>query len=725
MAGAAHREPPRAALPRASALLPLALAVLVLFVGLAEWRPLVQLRHAVFDHYQRLHPRAESDDPPVVVVDLDDESLRRVGQWPWPRPQVAALTSALQAAGAAAIVFDVVFAEPDRTSPRAALSLWQPAPALAQRLAPALAALPDHDTLLADTLRRGRVVLGLALNSTPVPGAPPLQAPKAMVIARGDAPPDALLHALPRHEDAVGPLPALAAAAAGVGVLSFVPDDDGVVRRVPLVARYRDQVHPSLMAEALRVGLGARRLEVDLHGGSRPALRGVRIGDVALPTTPTGELWVHYAAPAPSTRLPAWAVLEGRIDRARLDGRIVLVGTSAQGLLDLRFSPQGGVIPGVDIHAQALEQALGEHPLQRPRWAAAAETGTAAAAALAAGGTALATGAAASALAALALVALLALLGWGAFVGPGWLLDPSLAVLAALAGAGLCSVLRHQHAERRQRWMRDAFSRYVSPNLVRHLAERPEALVLGGRRQQCTFVFTDLAGFTGQMERLDPAQAVNLLNHYLDRMVAIAFEHDGTLDRIVGDAVVVMFSAPVEQADHRERALRCALAMRRFADGYAAELTAQGQPFGRTRIGVHSGEVIVGNFGGRTMFDYRALGDPVNTAARIEGANKHLGTWICVSDATLAGCPGVLARPIGPVLLYGKRQPLLLHEPLDGPPDLDYLAAWTLLREGRRQEALRAFSALAAARPDDPLPALQRDRLAAGREAEPIRLGDK
>jgi adenylate cyclase len=181
----------------------------------------------------------------------------------------------------------------------------------------------------------------------------------------------------------------------------------------------------------------------------------------------------------------------------------------------------------------------------------------------------------------------------------------------------------------------------------------------------------------------------------------------------------------VEQADHRERALRCALAMRRFADGYAAELSAQGQPFGRTRIGVHSGEVIVGNFGGRTMFDYRALGDPVNTASRIEGANKHLGTWICVSDATLSGCPGVLARPIGPVLLAGKRQPLLLHEPLDGPPDLDYLAAWTLLREGRREDALRAFTALAAARPDDPLPALQRDRLAAGREAEPIRLADK
>ena len=155
--------------------------------------------------------------------------------------------------------------------------------------------------------------------------------------------------------------------------------------------------------------------------------------------------------------------------------------------------------------------------------------------------------------------------------------------------------MRHLSSERRQRWVRQAFSRYVSPNLVTHLLEHPEALELGGRRQVCSFVFTDLAGFTTLMERLDPGEAVALLNGYLDRMIAIAFAHQGTLDRIVGDAVVIMFSAPIAQPDHQRRALACAMEMQRFARKYADDHQARGIPFGQTRIGIHSGEVIVGN----------------------------------------------------------------------------------------------------------------------------------
>ena len=229
---------------------------------------------------------------------------------------------------------------------------------------------------------------------------------------------------------------------------------------------------------------------------------------------------------------------------------------------------------------------------------------------------------------------------------------------------------------------------------------------------------------------MDPGDAVALLNAYLDQMIAIAFRQGGTLDRIVGDAVAIMFSAPVEQPDHRQRALNCALEMYAFANTYSAELAAKGTHFGKTRIGVHSGEVIVGNFGGSNMFDYRALGDPVNTAARLESVNKHLGTTVCVSEATLAGCTGVAVRPVGTLVLKGKSEALMVFEPLataNGKSltqDVEYEAAYSLLRD-QNPQALEAFERLVQQRPEDPLAQLHFARLRAGERGDLIVMDEK
>lgn len=243
-------------------------------------------------------------------------------------------------------------------------------------------------------------------------------------------------------------------------------------------------------------------------------------------------------------------------------------------------------------------------------------------------------------------------------------------------------------------------------------------------------MFTDLEDFTGLMEKMDPAAAVSLLNAYLDRMVAIAFNSGGTLDRIVGDAVAIMFSAPVHQPDHRERAYQCALEMHAFASRYSAELHAKGTPFGKTRIGVHTGEVIVGNFGGSTMFDYRALGDPVNTAARLEGANKYLGTTVCVSEATLSGVNDAVVRTIGRLVVKGKTQALTVYEPVittnhvPAGRDTAYDAAFALLQQSAAQ-APAAFEQLARERASDTLVAFHLARLRAGAVDEQIKLDEK
>jgi adenylate cyclase len=508
---------------------------------------------------------------------------------------------------------------------------------------------------------------------------------------------------------AITSLPLLEAAAAGNGAIAFVPDADGVVRKVPLLVRQGHTLLPSLSAEALRVAQGARNYTTRTIVEKGVGLADIRIGNLLVPTTSQGEVWIHYTQPVASRYVPAWKVMAGEVPATALAGHILLIGTSAQGLMDQRFSPMGGVIPGVEVHAQMLEQVLAGGGLNRPAWAGAIEVLIVVCGGLLVGGVALGAGAMLSlSVFTVLLVALWASI-WQAFVRGGLLFDAMNPTLALIATFVSSSVVRHQSTERRQRWVRQAFSRYISPNLVTHLIEHPQALELGGRRQQCSFVFTDLAGFTTFMEHMDPGAAVALLNDYLDRMIAIAFSHQGTLDRIVGDALAIMFSAPLPQLDHQRRALACALDMQRFAKQYADELQARGMGFGQTRIGIHSGEVIVGNFGGSTIFDYRALGDPVNTASRLEGANKHLGTLVCVSEATLSGCPGWPARPIGRIILKGKAQALAVFEPQDpqavSGPDTQYQQAFDLMR-AELPQARQAFERLAAQRPHDPLVAL-------------------
>jgi adenylate cyclase len=695
-------------------LLPIALGLVLLVLDSGPQR---SLRNLQFDQFQRWYPR-DYAQVPVRVVDIDEQSLARLGQWPWPRTRLAELLDTLGAAGVACVAFDMVFAEPDRTSPRVAAALWN----LQGPGRDAVLALPDHDAVFARSLAQADAVLGFAtLRREPIVpvvdslagGAPaPLPEQKARFVYAGEPQPGWL----PQIDSTISSLGAFESAAKGNGAMSFVPDGDGVVRRIPLVFQLGKQPVATLAGEALRVAQGASNVVLK-SAGAASGLAEVRIGALTLPTTPQGEMWAHYSQPVAARHVPAWKVLAGQVPADQLAGHIVLVGSSAQGLMDLRFSPLG-LIAGVDVHAQALEQALSGHFLQRPSWARALESLLLVLSGLLAGALALRVRALAAAAASRVLLTALGLAAWWAFVSQGLLLDAVTPAVGLLLSYLVCSLWQHRRSEREQRWIRQAFARYVSPNRVAYLVDHPDGMALGGRRQICSFVFTDLAGFTQLMEGIDPAQAVSLLNAYLDQMVAIAFRHEGTLDRIVGDAVAIMFSAPVPQADHRARALACALEMDAFASAYAARLQQQASAFGQTRIGVHCGEVIVGNFGGSTLFDYRALGDPVNTAARLESVNKQLGTRMCVSQDMLQDAPNFPMRPVGSLVLKGKSQALAVCEPLtdDGvsraPLDA-YLLAFTAMQQ-QDPQAPSHFAQLALDWPQDPLVQLHSRRLRNG-----------
>jgi adenylate cyclase len=452
----------------------------------------------------------------------------------------------------------------------------------------------------------------------------------------------------------------------------------------------------------------------------------LRVGSRTVPLNDNGEIWLHYAPRASLPVLGAAEVLAGEVPAPLLTDRIVLIGISAPGIASTVTSPLGESLSAAVIHAQALSQLLtGAHPL-RPPWVAGAEALVGALGSLllillsfrVRGAWLVVTG--------LLLVAAVLAGGFWLFRGHLLLFDALTPGITIITVFTTLSLAGYVVTDRERRFVERAFSSFVSPNLVRHLMRHPDQLRLRGERRECSFVMTDLAGFTPLVERAAPEELVDLLNQYLDGLIRIAFEHDGTLERIVGDAVSVHFSAPVVQPDHARRALDCALAIDRFAAGFTGRMRGEGVPFGDTRIGVHTGEVIVGNFGGRSQLDYRAFGDPINTTARLESANRFFGTRVAISAETAAQCPQTPLRPIGALVLKGKRNPIQTYTPLT-QTDIDsglaaaYDHAYDLA-EQRSPHALAAFEACATRFPQDGLVRFHLQRLRGGGSGVEIRL---
>lgn len=695
-------------------LLPAVVVAVALAIQFQDPQFRTRMRHNAFDQLQALHPAPYRDELPVRVVAVDDASLKSMGQWPWPRTVVARMTDRLFELGARVVVFDIFLVEPDRTSPEQVASFWPDDKSLRDLLG----RLPSHDRVLAESFARGKVVLGFPVE--PAESAGPLPSARARFLSfGGDA-----REWLPRHGGALDSLPPLAGAAAGNGAVSLMPDSDGVVRAMPLLCRVRDTLYPILGLEALRVFLGLDKIALQSSAPDAPrvgeaaGIQGVGLDAAFVPTTPDGRVWLHFRPLAQQRYIPARDLLAGKVDTARIKDHIVFVGATAKGLGDTVYSPLGEAVPGVEGHVQLVEQLMSGEFLLRAAWENDLVSGVLLAEWLLLALLLARFRPAWSVLAAGATVAGLFALSWWLFVQRQLLLDPLFPALAVGALFLSLVVPRYLRTEREQRWIRNAFSRYVSPNRVKFLQEHPEHLELGGAYRECSFVMTDLEGFTSLMEKHEPAKLSDLLNEYLDGMIRIAFKHDGTLDRIVGDAVAVMFSAPVVQPDHAARALACALEMDVFAQDFSRRQREQGIPFGRTRIGVNTGTVLVGNFGGKVMLDYRALGDAINTAARLETINGQLGTRISISGASVAQCAGFVGRPAGRLVLKGKKEAVAVFEPLTleqaaSPNVREYLEAYALL-ESESPAAVAAFRALAEKYPDDPLAAYHAARLAVG-----------
>jgi adenylate cyclase len=639
------------------------LACLALLIAFAALRildpaPVEEIRVRTFDTFQRFDPRKKAVRP-VTIVDIDDKSMEKLGQWPWPRTRIADLVTELTRLGAVVIAFDAVFSEPDRLNPNIAADTFRN---LDEATREKLRLLPSNDQIFADAIKASRVVLGesglpeeiAALDKTlPVTGLAMLgEEPQRFMF---DFP------GLLRN------VPVLEHAAAGRGLFTIRPERDGIVRRVPMIMQAQGQTMPSLTFEMLRVATGSGTILVKAE---KAGIKSIGIRGLQIPTDNNGQLWVHYARNDASIYVPAINVLEKNVAPDMIAGKLVLIGTSAVGLNDIKTTPVSRAMPGVEIHAQVLESALTGAIISQPIYGIAIEFTTA----LIFG---LLVIAFAPSFGPVTLVALGAAFATG-LIGTSWyfytqhrlLIDftyPLMSTTAIYLTLIFSSFVREQ-AQRRQ--IRSAFGQYLSPALVEQLAQSPEKLVLGGEEREMTIMFSDVRGFTSISEsyKHDPQGLTALMNRFLTPLTNAILARKGTIDKYMGDAIMAFWNAPIDDNEHEINACEAAINMLERIDELNKLREEEAQHGGHTYIplnvgvGLNTGVCVVGNMGSDLRFDYSVLGDSVNLASRLEGQSKEYGFPIIVGSKTALAVKDKFAiLELDFIMVKGKKEPEVIY----------------------------------------------------------------
>jgi adenylate cyclase len=636
-----------------------AVCLLLLFglvaLRLADPRPLEELRVRTFDLFQVLRPRAQTTHP-VVIVDIDEASLKSIGQWPWPRTILADLVTRLTQAGAVAIGFDVIFAEPDRMSPSIAEQSFRGIDAETRAK---LDSLPNNDDVFADSIKRARVVIGQAGAQTPTPRKPDEMTLQTGFAIRGPDPKPYLV----TFPGLLRNVPAVEQAAAGRGLFSINPENDGIIRRVPVVMVAQDTIVPSLTLEMLRVASHAGAILIRVN---EAGIHSVAVPGLEIPTDRNGQFWIHFTKHDAARYVSAKDVLDGNLPPDRLRGRLVLIGTSATGLLDVKTTPVEAAMPGVEVHAQILESALSKAVLVHPDYAIGAELLVAVIFGLAI--IVAAPLLSASVVVLLGAVLIGGLLGFSLylFVEKNLLIDFTYPLISSWLIYLVLTFVNYFREQKQRQQIRSAFGYYLSPHMVEQLAKSPEKLVLGGQERRMTILFSDVRGFTTISEHYkdDPQGLTRLMNRFLTPLTNAIIERKGTIDKYIGDAIMAFWNAPVDDDEQEANACDAALEMQARAAALNVELKQEAEANGgkymplRIGIGLNTGPCVVGNMGSDFRFNYSVLGDTVNFASRLEARTKDYRLPLVIGSRTAEGAKTKFATmEIDLIQVKGKTQP--------------------------------------------------------------------
>ena len=717
----------------------IALALLVAAVVI-RWLDPVQietLRNKAFDQYQLYSPRSAGNYP-VAIIDLDEKSLSEIGQWPWPRSIVAKMIENLGNLNVAAVGLDIIFAEPDRTSPdRIAETLTQ----LTEDAKNSLKALPSNESLMALAMKKVPVVVGqVGLYSQLPKGKKPPKFPSPFKAFKGADPKPFLF----QYTSLMANVEQVEMNAAGHGFFSVWEEADGVIRRVPLIARIgAKQIRPALTIEMLRAAYGTNTLLTKANAAGIESIamqvKGARGQFFDIPLDGNGRIWVHFSKPAKQNVMPGQSrlyvsaadVLANRVPPNFLKGKLVLVGTSAAGLQDLRNTPVAGRMPGVEVHANILESVFAAEAnyqkavrteyekligdgvtqneaalkvravdkrdffLRYPAWANSAEilliilSGILLILLIPRLGPILTLVCVAVASCALGL------LSWHLYTTENLLLDVTYpgAVTIAVYSVLAFSNYTREAAEKKQ--VRGAFAQYLSPELIEQLAEDPSRLKLGGETKRMTLLFCDVRGFTSisELYKSDPQGLTTLINRLLTPLTNTILDRNGTIDKYMGDCIMAFWNAPLDDKDQEGDA--CASALQMFEDlkilNEERENEAREQGIGflplNIGIGINTGDVVVGNMGSSQRFDYSVLGDAVNTAARLEGQSKEYGCDIVIGQDTASEVADRYALlELDKIAVKGKSEAVTIFGLMG---DHDYMNAPTFNKYRRKTDEMR------------------------------------
>ena len=619
------------------------------------------LRLKSFDTFQNLFPRSALEGDPVVVIDIDDESLNIHGQWPWPRTLVARLVD--RTVYSAATGFDIVFAEPDRTGARELSKLYEDNPELVDILSQTV----DSDEILTQSIKNhGTVVLGMAPNNKLNTS---LNINKLGLVVQGDAP----NQFLNKYSGIQANLPSLETASAGIGSMS-IGNNDPIVRTMPTFELVNETLVPSFPLELVRVSIGASTYQIKSSNassekafGEATGINHIKLADLVMPTNPDGSLWIYPTATKNLNVIPAWKVLQGEFPLEYFDGKVTIVGTSASGLLDLRSTALEKNIPGVTIAAQFVQQIYANDFLKRPDWLLGLE---------------FLVGLIISILICLSIQRQGPLGGLGVYIFGSagilygsfyffttlrYLIDPiSPLVICSLAYL-VITFFNFLFTELERKKVRTAFSQYLAPAMVEKLAQSSESLVLGGERKEMTFLFSDVRGFTAISEKYqqDPEGLTELINQLLTVLSNEILATEGTIDKYMGDCIMAFWNAPTDQPDHRERALQSAFAMQKALTQLNLDLGRSEQDKLSVGIGINSGQCTVGNMGSEDRFDYTVLGDAVNLASRLEGQCSHYGFEMILGEETAKNLQGHQIVELDLLAVKGKSEPVKIYTALE------------------------------------------------------------
>ena len=631
-------------------------------------------RQRFFDIYQTVSPRpardtSQNSTSPVVVIDIDSESRLRYGAWPWPRTRLAELVQRTKNAGASVIGFDMVFAGRDQTSPEQMMETWWNRPGMSSLIDP-LSRLPDHDAVFAESLRGFVSITGFAPTNNSGATPPKLSAPVKLTETTRPL-------SLPAFNGAVTTIRPLSQSSAGSGAVILAPALSGIVRNIPLVVKIGDSLFPSLILESLRLWQGADGYTVQSNRTQgNDSYASITFGAFEIPITQTGDLRFYQSRKDNPIIVPAWQILEDGFDGIAFQNALVLIGASSGDTAQSFNTPLGVAANSTLIKAQALRQIMSGDYLYRPSWALWAEIG------------------------AMIIISLLIIvmtyqinLVWAGFMtaltissaiagsfvvfrNQAWLIDPFWPSIGILISFGIAALISAIRTESEKHYVRKAFGNYLFPSAVTQLAKSTSKLKFSGENRTVTIMFCDISGLTPVEEafRDNPMELVSLISDFLTSMTQHIHDAHGTVNRYIGDQIMAVWNAPLDDPAHERHACECALRMLESLDKLNERLEILSMrydvaytPF-HLGIGINSGDCTAGIMGSDLRDDYSVLGRPVRTASRLHRYAEHYGPAIIVGETTYSAVHHSFALlEIDAVEVKGSADPMRVFALMGNP----------------------------------------------------------